>query len=189
MQLEYCWGSFQVGLSGTKFLQQSAKCLQENFKRRVEEGGWLLLSKPMGKTYFLYACLHSKLFFSSPKVIILCISSRDFWGSACFLIRRSLRDGVFQSPKADTMKWFSQRAGSRHLFLPHFRIGTALLVPHAALMASNHANIIYIHPAQATQSKLIAMLETRRVNKQLIKQQWLSINHGRFRQNPMQIRH
>lgn len=24
----------------------------------------LLLSKPKGKTYFLYACLHSKLFFS-----------------------------------------------------------------------------------------------------------------------------
>ena len=34
----------------------------EEGKAPERERGLMLLSKPMGKTYFLYACLHSKLF-------------------------------------------------------------------------------------------------------------------------------
>ena len=78
---EYCQGSFQVVLSGTKFLQQSAKCLQENFKRRRrkstrERKRVDAAFQTHGEDLFSLCLFAFKTFFLFLKVIILCISSR-----------------------------------------------------------------------------------------------------------------
>ena len=76
---EYCQGSFQVVLSGTKFLQQSAKCLQENFKRRRRKSrvDAAAAFQTQGEDLFSLCLFAFKtFFFLFLKVIILCISSR-----------------------------------------------------------------------------------------------------------------
>ena len=57
-------GAVRDKIPATKCKMPVGKLKGEEGKAPERERGLMLLSKPMGKTYFLYACLHSKLFFS-----------------------------------------------------------------------------------------------------------------------------
>ena len=58
-------GIFSSGAVRDKIPATKCKMPVGKLQKESRRRGWLLLllSKPMGKTYFLYACLHSKLFF------------------------------------------------------------------------------------------------------------------------------